>query len=129
MRISDWSSDVCSSDLEEERPPAAVAPACPDGFRLEGELPRVMRLSRKTLALAGGAAGLAIGGALLWALRTPDPKPAQELYEVTNPHRADSITGGPADHGPLPNMGPPIPGDLGSPPGSDQKAGATEPQT
>ena len=65
---------------EVELAPAPAAPVGSDGFRLQGELPRVMRLSRKTLAFAGGAAGLAIGGALLWALRTPDPKTAQELY-------------------------------------------------
>lgn len=116
-----------AAPVEEERPPAAVAPASPDGFRLEGELPRVMRLSRKTLALAGGAAGLAIGGALLWALRTPDPKPAQELYEVTNPNRAESITGGPADYGSIPKLGPPLPGDLGRPIVSAQNAGETVP--
>ncbi|XVJ64309.1 MAG: TrbI/VirB10 family protein [Sphingopyxis sp.] len=86
-----------------------------------------MRLSRKTLALAGGAAGLAIGGALLWALRTPDPKPAQELYEVTNPNRAESITGGPADYGSIPKLGPPLPGDLGRPIVSAQNAGETVP--
>src|SRR3546814_8088295 len=86
-----------------------------------------MRLSRKTLALAGGAAGRAIGGALLWALRTPDHKPAQELYEVTNPNRAESITGGPADYGSIPKLGPPLPGDLGRPIVSAQNAGETVP--
>lgn len=113
--------------VEAELCPAAVAPASPDGFRLEGELPRVMRLSRKTLALAGGAAGLAIGGALLWALRTPDPKAAQELYEVTNPNRAEAITGGPADYGSVPKLGPPLPGDLGRPIVAAQNAGETVP--
>lgn len=110
-----------------EAPPEPVAPASPDGFRLEGEMPRVMRLSRKTLALAGGAAGLAIGGALLWALRTPEPKTAQELYEVANPNKAETITSGPADYGAVPKLGPPLPGDLGRPIVSAQKAGETVP--
>lgn len=105
----------------------SVAPASPDGFRLEGEMPRVMRLSRKTLALAGGAAGLAIVGALLWALRTPDPKGARELYEVTNPNRSDAFTGAPADYGAVPKLGAPLPGDLGRPIVSAQKAGEAVP--
>ncbi|WP_335694416.1 hypothetical protein [Sphingopyxis sp. QXT-31] len=102
---------------------AVVAPASPDGFRLEGELPRVMRLSRKTLAVLGGTAGIAIGGALLWALRPVDPKAAQELYEVTSPNRSEAVTGAPADYGAVPKLGPPLPGDLGRPIVSAQKAG------
>jgi type IV secretory pathway VirB10-like protein len=105
--------------------PSVVAPASPDGFRLEGEMPRVMRLSRKTLAMIGGAAGLAIGGALLWALRPPAPKDAQELYEVTNPNRSEAVTGAPADYGSVPNLGPPLPGDLGRPIVAAQNAGET----
>lgn len=112
---------------EEEETPAGVAPASPDGFRLEPELPRVMRLSRKTLAVIGGAAGLAIGGALLWALRAPDPKAAQELYEVANPNKSEAITGGPVDYGAVPKLGPPLPGDLGRPIVAAQNAGETVP--
>lgn len=112
---------------EVEVPPVPVAPVSPDGFRLEGEMPRVMRLSRKTLAVAGGAAGLAIGGALLWALRTPDPRQAQELYEITNPNRSEAITGAPADYGAVPKLGPPLPGDLGRPIVAAQNAGETVP--
>lgn len=104
-----------------------VAPASPLGFRLEGEMPRVMRLSRKTLAVAGGAAGIAIGGALLFALRSPDPKEVSELYEVTNPNRSEAITGGPADYGAVPKLGPPLPGDLGRPIVAAQNAGETIP--
>lgn len=106
---------------------AVVAPASPDGFRLEGELPRVMRLSRKTLAVLGGTAGIAIGGALLWALRPVDPKAAQELYEVTSPNRSEAVTGAPADYGAVPKLGPPLPGDLGRPIVSAQKAGEPVP--
>ncbi len=70
-----------SDDADEaaDIQPATAQPAGSDGFRLEGEMPSVMRLSRKTLAIIGSAAGLTIGGALLWALRTTDPKAAQEL--------------------------------------------------
>ncbi|MBN8843922.1 MAG: TrbI/VirB10 family protein [Sphingomonadales bacterium] len=104
-----------------------MAPPSPDGFRLEGELPNVMRLPRKTLAVLGGAAGIAIGGALLWALRPVDPKAAQELYEVAVPNRSETVTGAPADYGAVPKLGPPLPGDLGRPIVSAQKAGEPMP--
>jgi type IV secretion system protein VirB10 len=117
--------EASPSDLEAEA--AAIAPPSPDGFRLEVELPRVMRLSRKTLAVLGGAAGIAIGGALLWALRPADPKAAQELYEVAAPNRSETVTGAPADYGSVPKLGPPLPGDLGRPIVSAQKAGEPMP--
>ncbi len=122
------------ADAEGEAPAAepmpdaaVVAPASPDGFRLEGELPRVMRLSRKTLAVLGGTAGIAIGGALLWALRSADPKVAQELYEVASPNRSEAVTGAPADYGAVPKLGPPLPGDLGRPIVAAQRAGEPVP--
>jgi len=97
----------------EAAPP--VAPESPDGFRLGSETPRVMRLSRKTLAMLGGAAGLVIGGALLYALQPVDPKEVENLYRAENRHRPDTITGAPADYGSIPKLGPPLPGDLGRP--------------
>jgi len=97
----------------EAAPP--VAPESPDGFRLGSETPRVMRLSRKTLAMLGGAAGLAIGGALLYALQPVDPKEVENLYRAENRQRPDTITGAPADYGSIPKLGPPLPGDLGRP--------------
>lgn len=122
------------ADAESEAPSAepapdaaVIAPASPDGFRLESELPRVMRLSRRTFALLGGTAGIAIGGALLWALRPVDPKAAQELYEVTSPNRSEAVTGAPADYGAVPKLGPPLPGDLGRPIVSAQQAGEPVP--
>ncbi|AMG72470.1 TrbI/VirB10 family protein [Sphingopyxis granuli] len=101
----------------------AVAPPSPDGFRLEGEMPSVMRLSRRTLAIIGGTAGLAIAGALLWALRTPEPDPRENVYETDRPNRSDVITGAPADYGAVPKLGPPLPGDLGRPIVSAQRGG------
>ncbi len=119
-----------SGDVEEasEVQAAATQPASSDGFRLEGEMPSVMRLSRKTLAIIGGAAGLAIGGALLWALRPTDPKAAEELYKVTDPNRSEAVTGAPADYGKIPKLGPPLPGDLGRPIVSAQRDADAFPQ-
>ncbi|HET6525367.1 TrbI/VirB10 family protein [Sphingopyxis sp.] len=94
---------------------APIAPASPDAFRLAGETPQVMRLSRKTLAVIGGAGGIAIAASLMWALRTPAPAERQELYEPSNNARPDAVTGAPADYGAVPKLGPPLPGDLGRP--------------
>lgn len=105
----------------------SVAPASPEGFRLAGDMPRVMRLSRKTLAVLGGGAGIAIGGALLWALRPVDPKAARELYEVSAPSRSENVTGAPADYSAVPKLGPPLPGDLGRPIVSAQREGEAVP--
>jgi type IV secretion system protein VirB10 len=106
---------------------ANVAPASPEGFRLEGDTPRVMRLSRKTLAIAGGVAGTAIGGALLWALQPTAPKSPDNLYRAESRNRADVVTSAPADYGAVPKLGPPLPGDLGRPIVSAQAKGETVP--
>lgn len=109
--------------LDAEVAESPVAPSSPDGFRLEGEMPPVMRLSRRTLAILGGAAGLAIAGALLWALRMPVPETRENVYETDRPNRSEVITGGPADYSAVPKLGPPLPGDLGRPIVSAQRDG------
>lgn len=99
----------------------------PDPFRLRGEPPRVMRLSRKTLAMIGAAGGTAIGGALLWALQPVAPKTAENLYTPDGANRAEVVTGAPADYGKVPKLGPPLPGDLGRPIVTAQQNGETIP--
>ena len=47
---TDVEVDAEGDEPDDER---SVAPANPDGFRLGGEPPRVMRLSRKALAILG----------------------------------------------------------------------------
>lgn len=89
-----------------------VAPASPDGLQLGAAPPRVMRLSRKALAIIGGASGLAVGGALFWALQPVAPEVAGNLYESSKPNRSELVTGGPADYGKIEK---PRPGDLGRP--------------
>ena len=104
-----------------------VAPANPEGFRLQGDLPRVMRLSRRTLAITGGAAGLAIGGALLWALQPKQAESPENVYDGGTANRSELVTGAPSDYGAIPKLGPPLPGDLGRPILSAQNAGEVVP--
>jgi len=112
---------------EEADAAGPVAPANPEGFRLEGETPSVMRLSRKTLAIAGGVAGTAIGGALLWALQPTAPKAPDNLYRADARNRADLVTSAPGDYGSVLTLGPPLPGDLGRPIVSAQQDGEVVP--
>ncbi|WP_294029163.1 TrbI/VirB10 family protein [Sphingopyxis sp.] len=99
----------------------------PNAFRLRGDSPRVMRLSRWTLATIGGAGGIAIGGALLWALQPSGPKSPDNLYSADTANRADVVTGAPSDYGTVPKLGPPLPGDLGRPIVAAQRDGQSVP--
>lgn len=92
-----------------------AAPKGPEPFRLASEPPSVMRLSRRALAILGGGAGIAIGGALLYALQPTVPKVAKNLYESDRPNTSDLVTGAPADYGKMPKLGEPLRGDHGGP--------------
>jgi type IV secretion system protein VirB10 len=82
-------------------------------MRLRAEPPRVTRLSRRVLAGLGLVAALLVGGALIYALQTPQRGiGGGELYSIENRATADGLAGLPHDYtGPV--LGPPLPGDLG----------------
>src|SRR3546814_17073999 len=82
-----------------------------------------MRLSRKALAVLGGVSGLAIGAALLYALQPAAAKVADNLYDSDSPNKSDLVTGAPADYGTIPQLGAPLPGDLGRPILAARRAG------
>ncbi len=85
-------------------------------MRLRAEAPRVTRLSRKVLASIGLVASVGLGGALIYALQTRDGgKSAEELYSTENRSTADGLAGLPRDYSGVPQLGPPLPGDLGRP--------------
>lgn len=88
----------------------------PPDLRLRAPPPRVMRLSRKALAIGGGAAGLALAAALAFALRPPgNGARPDELYNTDNRPTAEGLAAGPKDYAAIPRLGPPLPGDLGRP--------------
>jgi type IV secretion system protein VirB10 len=85
-------------------------------MRLRAEPPRVTRLSRKVLAGLGIAAGVGIGGALIYALQTQHSnKLGEELYSTDNRSTPDGLASLPKDYAGVPRLGPPLPGDLGRP--------------
>lgn len=93
----------------------AARPTGEDAFTLAGEMPRVMRLSRKALAAIGVTASMMIGGALIYALQPAQHLAPENLVDTDSRNRADQITAAPADYGKIPKLGPPLPGDLGGP--------------
>lgn len=107
------------SDAQEAAPPVDL--------RLRTEPPRVMRLSRKALAIIGVVAGASIGGALIYALSPPSRGTAKELYSTESRTTADGLASAPKDYGQVPQLGPPLPGDLGRPILSAQQRGTQVP--
>lgn len=86
------------------------------GMRLRTEAPRVTRISRRALAGLGVVAGLGIGGALIYALQTADRQQrGEELFTTERRQTADGLQGLPSDYSGIPQLGPPLPGDLGGP--------------
>lgn len=100
----------------EEGQPLTGEPVGPAPMRLRAEPPRVTRLSRKVLAGLGLITSLGVGGALVYALQTRNATRApEELYSTENRATADGIAGLPRDYSGVPQLGPPLPGDLGRP--------------
>lgn len=113
---TDADTPVSQPRPQADEPPAAQeAISVTQAFRLRGDPPRVMRLSRKTLAIVGLVAGLGIGGTLIYALRTPDHEAGANLIDTQNRNKADVVTSAPSDYSKVPKLGPPLPGDLGRP--------------
>jgi len=95
-------------------------------FRLRGEAPPVMRLSRKVLTGLVGAGAFVVFGALIWALYQGNRRPGggAELYNTENKTAPDGLSILPRDYAApppdkpsqgIPQLGPPVPGDIGRP--------------
>lgn len=104
-------------------------------LRLRPAAPRVTRLSRKALIGLGAVASLGIGGALVVALqgRGDDDRPS-ELYNTDRVAQAEALQRLPRDYSglprpsePVPQLGPPLPGDMGRPILSAQERGQVVP--
>ena len=107
-------SDTSSAAPENSRGPSA--PEVAGTMRLRPEAPRVTRISRRVLIGLGVVAGIGVGGALIYALQTGDRQPRQEeLFTTDRRQTADGLQGLPSDYSGVPQLGPPLPGDLGGP--------------
>lgn len=117
-------------------------------LRLRPEPPRVMRLSRRVLTILGGTSAVAVAAALMLALWPHAPKQAgEELLSTENRSTPDALKTLPHDYSGLPRsgsaaaqpgvpqLGQPLPGDLGRPmlnagvgaPGMPQPATSAQP--
>lgn len=100
------------SGIERDAP----TPETAGTMRLRPEPPRVTRISRRVLAGLGIVFGLGIGGALIYSLQSADRQPNQEeLFTTDRRQTADGLQGLPKDYSGIPQLGPPLPGDLGGP--------------
>ena len=90
-------------------------------MRLRAERPRVTRLSRKVLAGAAAVGAAAIFGGTFWALQNnrSHTNAPSELYTTDHHNVADGLEGLPRDYAgvprQVPQLGPPLSGDLGRP--------------
>ncbi|WP_230291892.1 TrbI/VirB10 family protein [Croceicoccus sp. Ery5] len=117
MAEPDQQSELETPVGEQVASERTAQPAATDSrpFQLRGSTPRVMRLSRKALAVLGMVAGLGIGGALIYALQPPSERASEELFSTDSRATSEAITSGPKDYGDVPRLGEPLPGDLGGP--------------
>jgi len=121
-------SDDRNEEEESGAPLTGSAPEAAAPMRLRADAPRVTRLSRKVLAGLGLVASLGLGVALVYALQTRNGgRPPEELYSTDNRSTADGLQGLPRDYTGVPQLGPPLPGDLGRPIVSAQNRGQPMP--
>lgn len=108
--------------------PPSSRPDAGNTMRLRAEPPRVSRISRRVLIAVGVVAGIGIGGALIYALQTGNRQPAPaELITTDHRQTADGLQTLPTDYTGVPQLGPPLPGDLGGPIVRAQERGASIP--
>ncbi|NTB87874.1 TrbI/VirB10 family protein [Agrobacterium tumefaciens] len=93
-------------------------------LRLRPDPPRAMRLSRKAITVLTVAGGLGIGAILIVALQGSDPGDGpSELFSTERVQEAEGLLGLPRDYASIPQLGPPLPGELGRPVLSAQRRG------
>ena len=93
-------------------------------LRLRGAAKRVARVSRKALIITVGVVAIGVAAAVAWSLREKERSVAQPVFQpAASPPEA--VTGLPRDYlqrREVPVLGPPLPGDLGRPMLSAQRA-------
>lgn len=93
-------------------------------LRLRGAAKPVARVSRKALIITVGVVAIGVAAAVAWSLREKERSVAQPVFQpAASPPEA--VTGLPRDYlqrREVPVLGPPLPGDLGRPMLSAQRA-------
>ncbi len=114
-------------DNRPEEPPRTEQDIAKE-LRLRPDPPRVMRLSRKAITVFAVAGGLGIGAILIVALQGSDSGDGpSELFSTERVQEAEGLLGLPRDYASVPQLGPPLPGELGRPVLSAQRRGEPVP--
>ncbi|MCX7070090.1 MAG: TrbI/VirB10 family protein [Gammaproteobacteria bacterium] len=108
-----------SQDDTPDRAASQAGKVPPEAVALRAQPRPVTRLNRRTLAMLIGGLSVAVLGATIWSLqpnrRSADEQP--ELYNVDRVSKSEGLDDLPADYSKLPpkvpELGPPLPGDLG----------------
>lgn len=101
-------------DRKEEQPRSEQDIA--KELRLRADPPRVMRLSRKAITVLVVGGGLGIGAILIVALQSPDRGDGpSELFSTERVQEAEGLSRLPRTYSSIPQLGPPLPGELGRP--------------
>lgn len=116
-------------------PDSSAAKVAPETLVLRARPRPVTRLSRRALILLGSVSALTVGGLAIWALGVHHGSgtPPQELYSTDHKPVAEGLRQLPSDYGslprpqPVPQLGPPLPGDLGRPILRAQQEGSVPP--
>ena len=90
----------------------------PEAVALRAQPCPVTRLNRRTLAVLVGGLSVAVLGATIWSLQPHRRGTGEqtELYNVDRVSKSEGLDGLPSDYSKLrkvPELGPPLPGDLG----------------
>lgn len=99
---------------EVHQPGAEPRPPAPD-LKLRGEMPRVMRLSRKTIGIGSAVILTGLGGLFTYALQSTNDAPPTKLFSDGGSNLPEGLSGAPKDYSEVPQLGPALPGDLGGP--------------
>ena len=107
--------------MNQDDSPDLAAPSAgkvaPEAVALRAQPRPVTRLNRRTLAILTGGLSVAVLGATIWSLQPHQRGGGQnELYNVDRVSKSEGLDGLPSDYSKLPKvpeLGPPLPGDLG----------------
>ena len=114
---------MSQNDTPDMPVPDAAPKVAPENVALRAQPRPVTRLNRRTLAILAGGLAVAVLGATMWSLQ-PRKRIAgeqAELYNVDRVSRSEGLDQLPTDYSKLPRalppqvpeLGPPLPGDLG----------------
>ena len=90
----------------------------PEMLAIRQKPARAIQIKRKAMLALFGSGSLMIGLVTGWSLYRPTPGKtnlASDGAQSSGSNAPSSISGQPADYGAVPQLGPPLPGDLGKP--------------